>query len=81
LDPTTLGTKLEATLGGAHVTKNEIVVESLPALTFATRGKVCFLRVQVGVTLVPISGDCDPVNIGTHPLRIVHAHIVSEGKL
>jgi hypothetical protein len=81
IDPKTLGTKLEASPGQVHVTKDAIVVDKLPAVTFATSGKVCSLRIDVGLTLVPISGNCDPSNIGTHPLRVVHGHVVGEGRL
>jgi hypothetical protein len=80
-DPKTLGTQVEASPGAVHVTKDAIVVEKMPAVAFVTRGKVCSLRVEIGLTLVPISGGCDPANIGTQPLRVVHGHVVSEGRL
>ena len=42
-------------------------------------GKVCTVRLQLG--LVPLSGGCDPTNIGMHAARVVRGQIVSEGRL
>jgi hypothetical protein len=65
LDPKKLGTKVEA---------------SPTAVTLASIGKVCSVRITLGLTLVPILGGCDPSNIGAHTLRVVHGSIVSEGR-
>jgi hypothetical protein len=81
VDPKTLGTKLEASPGSVRVDKDAIVIEKLPAVSFAHSGKVCSVRVDLGLTLTPITGGCDPSNIGTQPLRVVHGHVVSEGRL
>ena len=66
LDPKLLGTKLTASPTG---------------LTFAAGGKVCSVRLTVGLTLIPITGSCDPSNIGARPLRVVHGHVTNEGRL
>jgi hypothetical protein len=42
-------------------------------------GKVCTVRLQLG--LVPLSGGCDPTNIGMHAARVVRGQVVSEGRL
>ncbi len=66
LDPTKLGTKF---------------VTSSKGVAFVAAGKVCTVRLDLGLTLFPISGGCDPSNIGARPLRVVHGHIVGEGRL
>jgi len=65
LDPKTMGTKIKA---------------SPTAVQLTSIGKICNVRVTLGLTLVPIIGGCDPSNIGAHPLRVVHGSIVSEGR-
>jgi hypothetical protein len=65
LDPKTLGTKVEA---------------SPTAVQLTSIGKVCSVRITIGLTLVPIMGGCDPSNLGSHTLRVIHASIVNEGR-
>jgi hypothetical protein len=81
LDPKKLGTAVGASPGEAHVTKDGLVLEKVPGVTLAHSGKVCSVRITLGLTLVPIAGGCDPSNIGLHTLRVVHAHVLSEGRL
>jgi hypothetical protein len=81
LDPKRLGTAVGASPGAVHVDKNGLVLEKVPGITFAHSGKVCSVKITLGLTLVPIGGGCDPSNIGMHTLRVVHAHVVSEGRL
>ncbi|HEY4015325.1 MAG TPA: hypothetical protein VGM06_18400 [Polyangiaceae bacterium] len=66
LDPNKLGARFTASPTG---------------VTFAATGKVCSVRVTAGLTLVPITGGCDPSNIGVRPLRVVHGHATAEGRL
>jgi hypothetical protein len=80
LDPKSLGATAQATAG--HVKeRNESVDIELPRATLAVAGKVCSIRLDLGLTLTPISGGCNPENIGMRPLRVVHGHVVSEGRL
>jgi hypothetical protein len=65
LDPKAMGTKVEASPTGVSLT---------------SVGPVCSVRITVGLTLVPISGTCDPSNIGAHTLRVIHGSIVKEGR-
>jgi hypothetical protein len=64
----------------AGVSQTGGLVDKVPAITLAHAGKVCSVRISLGLTS-PIAGVCDPTNIGMHPLRVVHGHIVSEGRL
>jgi len=65
LDPGHLGTKVTASAAGVN---------------FTTAGKVCALSLTVGLGL-GINGGCDLANIGAHALRVVHGHVVREGRL
>jgi hypothetical protein len=65
LDPKKVGTHVKA---------------SPTEVTLTSVGKICSVRISLGLTLMPISGGCDPSNIGMHTLRVVHGHIVSEGR-
>jgi hypothetical protein len=87
-DPKKMGTHVEASPGKLvedkarpHAHAPPIVLEKVPGVTLAHAGKVCTVRITLGLTPVPISGGCDPSNIGMNPLRVVHGHIVSEGRL
>jgi hypothetical protein len=87
-DPKKLGTSVTASPGSLAEDKNRpdahappLVLEKVPGVTLAHSGKVCSVNVTLGLTLSPISGGCDPSNIGMKPLRVVHARIVSEGRL
>jgi hypothetical protein len=88
VDPKKLGTHVE-TSGGRLVENKEraeaheppLVFEKLPGVTLAHAGKVCTVRITIGLTPIPISGGCDPSNIGARPMRVVHGHVVSEGRL
>jgi hypothetical protein len=87
-DPKKMGTAVEASPGKLVVDPNRphahappIVFEKLPGVTLAHSGKVCTVRITLGLTPVPISGGCDPANIGMNPLRVVHGRVVSEGRL
>ena len=86
-DPKKMGTKLEA--DAPALTTNEhratvgdppIVFKKMPGLTLAHSGKVCSVRIHLGLG-PPISGGCDPTNIGAHTTRVVHTHVVREGRL
>jgi hypothetical protein len=86
-DPKKMGTKLEA--DGPALTTNEhrttvgdapIVFKKMPGVTLAHSGKVCSVRIHLGLG-PPISGGCDPTNIGAHTTRVVHTHVVREGRL
>jgi hypothetical protein len=88
LDPKNLGTSVEASPGKLVEDKNRpdahappVVIVKEPGITLAHSGKVCTVRLTLGLTLVPITGGCDPSNIGMQPLRVVHGHVVSEGRL
>ena len=87
LDPKKLGTRLEA--DGPALAENEhraniedppIVFKKMPGLTLAHSGKVCSVRIHLGLG-PPIMGGCDPSNIGAHTTRVVRSHVVSEGRL
>ncbi len=81
-DPRKMGTHVEATPGKARLDPHDgLVLEKVPGVTLAHAGKVCTVRITLGLTLTPIAGGCDPSNIGMVPLRVVHGHIVSEGRL
>ena len=57
---------LQANLGG-------------PGLYVQGRGKVC--NYKIGISLTPISGGCDPANIGARPRRVVSTRVISETML
>jgi hypothetical protein len=52
-----------------------------PSVSLAEMGKVCSVSLTLGLTLSPISGGCDPSNIGARTLRVIHGHITAEGRL
>lgn len=75
---------------GGHVTttgfkesKTSMVMESLPSVTLATRGKVCGAGVNwtFPSPLPTIVGGCNPENIGAREIRVVSGRIVDEGPL
>lgn len=75
---------------GGHVTttgfkesKTSMVMESVPSVTVATRGKVCSAGVNwTFPSPVPwIVGGCNPENIGAREIRVVSGRIVDEGPL
>jgi hypothetical protein len=75
---------------GGHVTttgfkesKTSMVMESVPSVTLATRGKVCSAGVNwTFPSPVPwIVGGCNPENIGAREIRVVSGRIVDEGPL
>jgi hypothetical protein len=77
LDPAKLGTKV--TVSPANGSSSEAPSPARASLAYV--GKVCSVRLTLGLTLIPISGGCDPTNIGARPLRMVHGHVVKEGRL
>jgi hypothetical protein len=50
-----------------------------PGVFVQGRGKVCSYR--VGLSLIPISGGCDPANIGQPARRVVSTRVVSQTML
>jgi hypothetical protein len=75
---------------GGHVTttgfkesKTSMVMESVPSVTLATRGKVCSAGVNwTFPSPVPwIVGGCNPENAGVREIRVVSGRIVGEGPL
>ena len=91
VDPKKLGTHVSGSASPAleenkHRTSVEdapLVFKKMPGITVAHAGKVCSVAVTLGLSFSPlgISGGCDPSNIGTHALRVVRSHVVSEGRL
>jgi hypothetical protein len=71
--PRIIENKHRATIGDPP-----IIIEG-PVLALEHTGKVCGIRLELGTT--PISGYCDPTNIGMNALRVVRSHVVSEGRL
>jgi hypothetical protein len=90
VDPKKLGTHVEASPSLA-LTENKqratvedppIVFKKTPGITIAHAGKVCSVAITIGLSFGSgISGGCDPSNIGSHALRVVRSHVVSEGRL
>ncbi|HEY1696286.1 MAG TPA: hypothetical protein VGG39_29175 [Polyangiaceae bacterium] len=85
--PKDLGTRVEAdglALGTnprrATVGDPPIVFKKMPGITLAHSGKVCSVRIHLGLG-PPIAGGCDPSNIGAHETRVVTTRVVSEGRL
>ncbi len=74
---------------GGHVTttrlkesKTSMVVESLPGVQLAARGKVCSVGLNLQFPLPPmIAGGCNPENAGVREIRVVSGRIVDEGPL
>lgn len=74
---------------GTHVTttrlkesKTSMVVESLPGVQLAARGKVCSVGLNLQFPLPPmIAGGCNPENAGVREIRVVSGKIVEEGPL
>lgn len=75
---------------GGHVTttefkesKTSMVMESVPSVTVATRGKVCSAGISWAFpSPVPmIVGGCNPENAGVQAIRVVSGRIVDEGPL
>jgi hypothetical protein len=86
-DPKKMGTSLEADAPALAENKHRadigdppIVFKKMPGITLAHSGKVCSVRIHLGLG-PPISGGCDPSNIGAHTTRVVRSHVVSEGRL
>jgi hypothetical protein len=50
-----------------------------PGVFLQGRGKVCSYK--IGISLVPISGGCDPANIGAPPRRVVSTRVISQTML
>jgi hypothetical protein len=50
-----------------------------PGVFVQGRGKVCSYR--VGISLIPISGGCDPTNIGAPPRRVVSTRVIRQTML
>jgi hypothetical protein len=69
-----------ATPGKVHETKDRIDIE-LPKVEIAHEGKVCSAKLVVGLQLPDIQGGCSLENIGSTPVRIVAATIISESFL
>jgi len=62
--------------------KTSMVVESLPGVQLAARGKVCSVGVSLQLPFPPmIAGGCNPENAGVREIRVVSGHIVDEGPL
>jgi hypothetical protein len=64
------------------VSKDSMVVESLPGWQVAARGKVCSVGLSMQLPFPPmIAGGCSPENAGVQEIRVVSGHIVDEGPL
>jgi hypothetical protein len=62
--------------------KTSMVVESLPGVELAARGKVCSVGVSLQLPFPPmIAGGCNPENAGVREIRVVSGRIVDEGPL
>lgn len=75
---------------GGHVTttgfkesKTSMVMESVPSVTLAARGKVCSAGINwtFPSPLPSIMGGCNPENAGVREIRVVSGRIVDEGPL
>ncbi len=74
---------LHATTTGFKESKTSMVLESVPSVTLAARGKVCSAGVNwtFPSPLPTIAGGCNPENIGVREIRVVSGRIVDEGPL
>jgi hypothetical protein len=64
------------------VSKDSMVVESLPGWHVAARGKVCSVGLGMQLPFPPmIAGGCNPENAGVQEIRVVSGRIVEEGPL
>jgi hypothetical protein len=64
------------------VSKDSMVVESLPGWQLAARGKVCSVGLSLQLPFAPmIAGGCNPENAGVQEIRVVSGRIVDEGPL
>jgi len=62
--------------------KTSMVVESLPGVELAARGKVCSIGLSLQLPFPPmIAGGCNPENAGVREIRVVSGRIVDEGPL
>jgi len=62
--------------------KTSMVVDSLPGVELAARGKVCSIGLSLQAPLPPmIAGGCNPENAGVEAIRVVSGRIVDEGPL
>jgi hypothetical protein len=62
--------------------KTSMVVESLPGVQLAARGKVCSVGLSLQLPFPPmIAGGCNPENAGVEAIRVVSGRIVDEGPL
>jgi hypothetical protein len=62
--------------------KTSMVVESLPGVELAARGKVCSVGLSLQLPFPPmIAGGCNPENAGVREIRVVSGRIVDEGPL
>jgi len=62
--------------------KTSMVVESLPGVELAARGKVCSVGLSLQLPFPPmIAGGCNPENAGVEAIRVVSGRIVDEGPL
>lgn len=79
--PKDLGTHVTTT--GFKESKTSMVMESVPSVTLAARGKVCSAGVNwtFPSPLPTIAGGCNPENIGVREIRVVSGRIVDEGPL
>ena len=50
-----------------------------PGLVVQGRGKICSYR--IGLSPIPISGGCDPTNIGAKPRRVVSTRVINQTML
>ncbi|MGD0529497.1 MAG: hypothetical protein ABSE49_30445, partial [Polyangiaceae bacterium] len=78
-DPKKLGTHVEGTPDialeenkhRANVEDPPIVFKKTPHVTLAHAGKVCSVAITLGLSFgPPITGGCDPTNIGAHTTRV-----------
>ena len=76
--PSDLGTRGVAKGPSVTETKDHVEI-NLPDVGIEHRGKVCDVKLKLGIP--PISGGCNPENIGTIAQRIVTARVVSESRL
>ncbi|HEX8793787.1 MAG TPA: hypothetical protein VF765_22745 [Polyangiaceae bacterium] len=74
---------LHTTTTGFKESKTSMVMESVPSVTLAARGKVCSAGVNwtFPSPLPTIAGGCNPENIGVREIRVVSGRIVDEGPL
>jgi hypothetical protein len=72
---------VHTTTTGFKESKTSMVMESLPSVTVAARGKVCSVGLSLQLLGPMIAGGCNPENAGVREIRVVSGRIVDEGPL